>query len=130
MGMSPEEREETIQGLLEAVGDDPQKRAEMEALIAALPAMEAEQAKRGTQQSNLKQMVQDDELAKAREDAREHLNGTPWSFFLENEAAILEATIASGQLSAEDIALFKTDKQMWLKQLRVIWEDAAKQQEL
>ncbi len=73
----------------------------MEALLAALPAMEVEQASKGTQQSNMKQMVQDEEFAKLRQDARKQLDGTPWEFFVdnENEAAILEATITSGQLS-------------------------------
>lgn len=132
MGMSPDEREETIRGLMDAMGDDPKKRAEMELLLAKLPALSDEQIKNSDSgiQSSLKQMVQDDEFAKARRDARKQLDGTSWEFFAENQAAILEATIAGGQLSPEDAALFKTDEEAWLKQLRVIWEDVAKKQEL
>lgn len=40
MAMSPTEREETIRGLLAAAGDDPGKKAKMEALIKMLPALE------------------------------------------------------------------------------------------
>ena len=130
MGMSPEEREETIRGLMEAVGDDPKARAEMELIISKLPALDAEQVSGGKLASSLKQMVQDDEFAKARQNAKKQLDGTSWEFFLENEEAILEATLAGGQLRPEDAALFKTDKDAWLKQLRVIWEDVAKREEL
>ena len=129
MGMSPSEREETIRELMEAVGDDPEKRAEMELLLSKLPAVDAEQLKNspGGMRSSLKQMVQDDEFAKARTDAKQSLGGTPWSLFVENSDAILEATIASGQISPEQAATFKSDNEAWLKQLRVIWEDVAMQ---
>ncbi|EJK68314.1 hypothetical protein THAOC_10518 [Thalassiosira oceanica] len=127
MAMSPTEREETIRDLMEAVGDDPEKRADMELLLSKLPAVDAEQLKNspGGTRSSLKQMVQDDEFAKAREDAKQTLGGTPWDLFVENSDAILEATIASGQISPEQAATFKSDKEAWLKQLRVIWEDVA-----
>ena len=132
MGMAPEERASTIKGLMAAVGDDPQKRAEMELIISKLPALDEETLKNSPAgaHSSLKQMVQDDEFAKARRDARQQLDGTSWEFFVENQAAILDATIQSGQLSPEDAARFKTDEEAWLKQLRVIWEDVAKKQEL
>ncbi|KAL7457245.1 hypothetical protein ACHAWC_008763 [Mediolabrus comicus] len=117
MAMSPEEREITIHNLLEAVGDDPKARAEMELIISKLPALEAEQAA-------------GNEFAKAKHNAKKQLDGTSWEFFVENQDAILEATIAGGQLSAEDTALFKTNKKAWLKQLRVIWEDVVQNQEL
>jgi len=133
MGMAPEERASTIKGLMEAVGDDPQKRAEMELIISKLPALDEETLKNSPAgvHSSLKQMIQDDEFAKAQRDARQQLGGVSWEFFVENQAAILDATIQSGQLSAEDAARFKTDDEAWMEQLRVIWEDVAKgEQEL
>ena len=134
MNMSPQEREETILGLLEAVGDDPKKRAEMELIIAQLPAMEDEKQRAQNRYgakvvSNLKHMVQEDEIAKARETAQNHMPSS-WEFFVENQEAILEATIASGQLSDEEVELFKSDKKIWLQTLRKIWEDTSKKQEL
>lgn len=133
MGMAPEERASTIKGLMEAVGDDPQKRAEMELIVSTLPALDEETLKNSPAgvHSSLKQMIQDDEFAKAKNDARQQLDGVSWEFFVENQAAILDATIQSGQLSAEDAARFKTDDEAWMEQLRVIWEDVAKgEQEL
>ncbi|KAL3911519.1 MAG: hypothetical protein SGARI_001608 [Bacillariaceae sp.] len=121
MAMSAQEREDTIQKLLDAVQDDPKAVAEMELLISKLPALEKEQV---SSKSNLKELVHDDELAKARQDAKQQMGGTSWEFFLENQEVILEATIAGGQLRPEDVALFKSDKSAWLKQLRLIWEDA------
>ena len=133
MGMAPEERASTIKGLMDAVGDDPQKRAEMEFIISKLPALDEETLKNSPAgvHSSLKQMIQDDEFAKAQRDARQQLDGVSWEFFVENRAAILDATIQSGRLSAEDAARFKTDDEAWMEQLRVIWEDVAKgEQEL
>ena len=123
MGMSPDEREEAIAALMDAVEDDPEARAEMELLLSQLPALDAEQLKNspGGTHSSLDQMVQDDEFAKAKE----NLGTTPWDFFVENADALLEATIAGGKISPEEAATFKTDKEAWLKQLRIIWEDVA-----
>ena len=133
MAMSSEEREDTIRNLMVAVGDDPAKKAEMEYLISKLPELSNEQLANsvdGKTASSLKHLVQDDEFAKARQDAKRQLDGMSWEFFVQNEAAILEATLAGGQLSPEDAALFKTDRDAWLRQLRVIWEDVAGKGEL
>ena len=126
MGMAPEEREATIRELMELVSDDPQLVTEMENLLKALPALDEEQLKNagpGGFHSSLDQMVHDDEVAKAREDAKEMLGGTEWQFFLDNQAVILESVLEAGQLSPEQAAEFKTDETAWLKQLRVIYED-------
>ena len=83
MGMAPEERASTIKGLMEAVGDDPQKRAEMELIISKLPALDEETLKNSPAgvHSSIRQMVQDDEFAKAQRDARQQLDGVSWEFF-------------------------------------------------
>mmetsp|Transcript_24717 Transcript_24717/g.49161 ORF Transcript_24717/g.49161 Transcript_24717/m.49161 type:complete len:182 (-) Transcript_24717:156-701(-) len=126
MGMSSEEREEAIHGLMKAAGDDPGKRAEMEMIISKLPALDEETV--ANSMSNLNQMVKDDEISKAKEDARQILDGTSWEFFWQNQAELLENVIASGQISPENAARFKTDEVAWKKQLKVIWEDLAKKE--
>lgn len=129
MGMSPEEREETIKGLMEAVGDNTQQRAEMEDLLTKLSSMSEEELKNSPTgvHSSIKQMIHDDEIAKAKQNARKMIDDAhladSWKFFLDQEEQILEATIASGKLTKEQITLFKSDKEAWKKQLRVIWED-------
>jgi len=130
MGMSPKEREETIKDLMSSVKTKEQKK-EMKDLLDKLSAMDVEQLQNSPTgvKSSIKQMIQDDEIAKAKHNARQMLDdknlgdGDSWKFFLDNEAQILEATIQGGQLTTEQIATFKTDKDAWKKQLRVIWED-------
>ena len=128
MGMSPKEREETIKDLMSSVKTKEQKK-EMKDLLDKLSAMDVEQLQNSPTgvTSSIKQMIQDDEIAKAKHNARQMLDDKnlvdSWRFFLDNEAQILEATIQGGQLTTEQIATFKTDKDAWKKQLRVIWED-------
>mmetsp|Transcript_5237 Transcript_5237/g.7563 ORF Transcript_5237/g.7563 Transcript_5237/m.7563 type:complete len:176 (+) Transcript_5237:80-607(+) len=123
MRMSPEERESTIQGLMEAVGDDPEKRKEMELIISKLPAVEQEQLKKNGGSSSLNDMIQEDEFAKAKHEAKKQLNGIDWESFWAMQEEVLESVIAAGQVSPEDAAHFKTDEEAWKKQLRTIWED-------
>ena len=132
MGRSPAEREEAVQGLMKAAGDDPTTRAEMADLLEKLSALDAEQLANspGGAHSSLQQMVQDDEIAKAKRNARRMLDGTTWEAFWENQEAILESTIASGQLSAEDATRFRTDEEAWKNQLRIIFDDLAGKEEL
>ena len=120
MGMSAQEREETIKGLMAAVGDDPAAKQEMERLIQMLGEMD--------DTSSLKQMIHDDELAKAKQQAQKQLDGMTWESFWASQAEILEATVASGQLSPEDAALFQTDTEAWKRQLRMIFDDLASDQ--
>ena len=86
LGMSPEEREETIKGLMSSVKTKEQKK-EMKDLLDKLSAMDAEQLQNSPTgvQSSIKQMIQDDEIAKAKQNARQMLNdqGDSWKFFLE-----------------------------------------------
>lgn len=119
VGMSKEEREDTIRGLMERVGDDPVKRAEMEGLLKLLD--------KDNSDSNLKEMVYEDEIAKAKAEARRQLDGTDWKSFWAKQAEILETVLASGQLSPEDAARFKTDEDAWKTQLKIIWDDLQKQ---
>ena len=126
MGMSPEEKEGAITGLLNAVGNDPVQRAEMEDLLKKLLKLSNDEqlkASPGGIHSSIQQMIRDDEIAKAKQDAAKMLDGTSWEFFSDNHEAILDSTIASGQLSTEDAARFKKDKKAWKKQLRIIYDD-------
>lgn len=124
MAMSPPEREEIIEGLLATAGDDPGKKAEIEALIDMLPAMEIEQLKSGGGgKSRIKELIEEDEIRAAKQEAKRQLDGTSWDSFWANQAEILDSVLAGGQLSPQDAARFKTDEEAWRKQLRIIWED-------
>lgn len=113
--MSKEEREETIKNLMAAVENDPHGKKEMETLIKMLPEM--------NEDGNLKFMVQEDEIQKAKQAAQQQLHGQTWESFWSMQAQILESTLASGQISPQDAARFKTDEDAWKAQMRVIWDD-------
>mmetsp|Transcript_24206 Transcript_24206/g.26730 ORF Transcript_24206/g.26730 Transcript_24206/m.26730 type:complete len:180 (-) Transcript_24206:166-705(-) len=123
MGMSTEERGKAIQGLMDTIGDDPQKRKEMELIISKLPAVEQEQIVKRGQAGNLNDMIQADEFAKAKHEAKKKLGGIEWESFWAMQEEVLESVIASGQVSPEDAARFKTDEEAWKKQLKTIWLD-------
>ena len=119
MRMSETERYETIQGLMGAVGQDPVKRQEMETLLAMLPPlMENDKDAKPT---NMRQLIQEDELQKAKHHAAAHVQD--WESFWALQDDILQATIASGQLTPEQAATFQTDEHAWKEQLRVIYHD-------
>jgi hypothetical protein len=122
MGMSAQERYETMHGLMEAVGHDPSKRAEMETLIKMLPQMDYDDDNDASVTS-LRQMIHDDEMRKAQHEAQRQVEGQDWESFWAMQADILEATIASGQLTPEQAADFKTDEDAWKAQLRIIFDD-------
>ena len=115
MAMSDQERQETIQGLMEAVGYDPSKRSEMEMLVKMLPQMQ--------EGGGLPEMILEDEFRKAQHEARRQIEGQDWDSFWAVQAEILDATIASGQLTPEQAAHFKTDEEAWKAQLKTIYDD-------
>ena len=123
-GMSPTEMEETVRQLMDTLGmDDPETLAELNKILELIPQMKADD--RGG--SNLQQMAQDDELAVATEDALRLLGNSNWDEIWDKQDVILEAVLASGQLSPEDAARFKTDESAWKKELRFIWDELQKQ---
>lgn len=124
MQMSSEERQEVILGLMETVGDDPKKRKEMELLISKLPQVEQEQLLKNPKAAHsLQELIQDDEFAKAKHNAKQMLDGMSWEDFWAIQDQVLESVIAGGQISVEDAALFRTDEEAWKKQLRIIYDD-------
>jgi hypothetical protein len=128
MAMSPEEREVTIQGfrktIISGIDDgDPTQTVEMERLMEVLSQVETEE-----DTSSLQQLIQQDEFRKAQQNARQHLDGMDWDAFWSRQADILEATLASGQLTPEQAAEFRTNPKAWEAQLRTIYTDLHQQQ--
>lgn len=120
MSMSGKEREEAITDLMAAVENDPAKKAEMETLLKMLPDL--------SDTGDLKEMIREDEIAKAKTEAKRQLDGQSWDDFWSNQAEILQQVVASGQLSPEDAARFVTDENAWKKQLRIIYDDLFNQE--
>jgi aminopeptidase N len=115
MRMSAKERESAIKDLMAAVGDDPKAKKEMETLLEMLPNLEDD--------SNLSQLIAEDELAKAKHEAKRQMSGQSFEDLWANQEAILEEVLASGQLAPEDAARFKTDPDAWKATLKLLYDD-------
>jgi hypothetical protein len=100
--------------------DDPETKAELELILnELLPQIKS--------QSNLDQMVQDDELAVATQDALRSLQGSNWDEIWAKQDVILEGVLASGQLTQESAALFRSDDEAWKEELKFIWDQLQQQ---
>ncbi|CAB9518984.1 expressed unknown protein [Seminavis robusta] len=121
-GMSPEEMEETMKELTQMLGDDPETLSAIRDVMKEIPNLKTSDI-----QSSLKEMVSEDEVAAATQDALKLLGKSNWETIWEKQDLILEAVIQSGQLSANDAALYKSDKDAWEKELRFIWNELQKQ---
>ena len=69
---------------------DPKREAEMEFLLQKVNELDTS--------GSLQQMIEQDEINKAKREASRQLDGRDWESFWAMEAEILAATIESGQL--------------------------------
>jgi hypothetical protein len=122
--MSPEEVEETMMQLKEMLGDDPETMAAIDDVIKEIPNMKAAGI-----QSSLKDMISDDEIQAATNDALRLLRSTEnvWETIWEQRDAILEAVIASGQITPMDATRFRNDRNEWEAELKHIWNELQKE---
>jgi len=120
--MNPEEMEETMEELKKMLGDDPETLEAIQHVMNELPKMKSEDV-----QSSLNDMIADDEIAAATNDALKLLGHSHWDQIWEQQDVILQAVIQSGQISEEDTALFTSDNAAWEKELRFIWNELQRQ---
>jgi hypothetical protein len=120
--MTPEEMEETMKDLTAMLGDDPETLAAVEEVMKEIQNMKVMDIK-----SAFKDLISEEEVAAATEEALIMLGQSSWEVIWEKNDFILEAVIQSGQMSAEDAAKFKSDKDAWEKELRLIWSELQKQ---
>lgn len=122
--MSPEEMEETMMELKKMLGDDPETLAAIDDVMKEIPNMKDADIK-----SSLKDMISDDEIQAATNDALRLLRSTEnvWETIWEQRDAILEAVIASGQITAMDAARFRNDRNEWEAELKHIWTELQKE---
>lgn len=122
--MSPEEMEETMKELQEMLGDDPETMAMIKQVAEEIPKMRASGI-----QSSLKDMIAEDEVQAATNDALKMLedNDNAWETIWEQRDQILKAVLASGQITPMDAARFESDPKEWEAELKHIWEELQKE---
>ena len=121
-GMSPGEREEMMTELLGMLGDDPETLAALKEVMNEHSSMKVSDIK-----SAVKDMITEDEVAAATEDALKMLGRSKWEVIWEKQEQTLDAIIHAGQINSEDAALYKSNKKAWEKELRFIWNELQSQ---
>jgi hypothetical protein len=128
--MSPEEMQEPMVGLLDVLCDDPEVLAAIQELQKELETMKASGVEYNDEK--LQDMIADDELlAAATQDFLDMVeSATDWEPIWEMQEVILQSVLESGQLSAQDAALDKSDLSASEKELKFIWKELQNQDQL
>lgn len=121
--------EMSLDEIKEIFGDDPEALKEIEKVmeeISKLDPSEIEESMKALMEEELIASAMTDTLemlAAADADAATDTDEQDWDKILENKDVILEAVIASGSMSEEDIALFLKDGDAWEEELSGIWNE-------
>uniref|UniRef100_A0A7S3QAN2 Magnesium transporter MgtE intracellular domain-containing protein n=1 Tax=Chaetoceros debilis TaxID=122233 RepID=A0A7S3QAN2_9STRA len=121
--------EMSLDEIKEIFGDDPEALKEIEEVmeeISKLDPSEIEESMKALMEEELIASAMTDTLemlAAADADAATDTDEQDWDKILENKDVILEAVIASGSMSEEDIALFLKDGDAWEEELSGIWNE-------
>mmetsp|Transcript_4140 Transcript_4140/g.7377 ORF Transcript_4140/g.7377 Transcript_4140/m.7377 type:complete len:208 (-) Transcript_4140:39-662(-) len=120
--MSDGEMEEAFSEVVDMLGDD-----DPEMLEAVREIKEALKSSDGSDESTplMESMTTstDKEIAEATDIALELISKSDdWESIHNKRDGILNSLIATGTVSAEDAALYKSDDGAWEKELRLIWD--------
>jgi len=124
--MSPEEAQEAFAEVLEMMGEDKDDPEMLEAIQEVMREMES--MNNGDDvKYRLSSMTMEEEVAQATEVALEMISTSEWDVIYNKREDILDSVIASGKMSAEDAALYKSDAAAWEKELKYIWDELQSQ---
>lgn len=124
--MSPEEAQEAFAEVLEMMGEDKDDPEMLEAIQEVMREMESMNTGDDVKY-RLSSMTMEEEVAQATEVALEMISTSEWDVIYNKREDILDSVIASGKMSAEDAALYKSDAAAWEKELKYIWEELQSQ---
>ena len=120
--MSPEEAEEAFAEVIEMLGEDKDDPEMLEAIQEVMREMGSMNS--GTDvKARLSSMTLEEEIAEATEMALEMISTSEWEVIYNKREDILDSVIASGKISAEDAALYKSDASAWEEELKYIWDE-------
>lgn len=124
--MSPEEAQEAFAEVLEMMGEDKDDPEMLEAIQEVMREMENMNTGDDVKY-RLSSMTMEEEVAQATEVALEMISTSEWDVIYNKREDILDSVIASGKMSAEDAALYKSDAAAWEKELKYIWDELQSQ---
>lgn len=120
--MSPEEAEEAFAEVIEMLGEDKDDPEMLEAIQEVMREMESMNSGADVK-ARLSSMTLEEEIAEATEMALGMIDSAEWEVIYNKREDILNSVIASGKISAEDAALYKSDASAWEKELKYIWDE-------
>ena len=124
--MSPEEAEEAFAEVIEMLGEDKDDPEMLEAIQEVMREMESMNSGADVK-ARLSSMTLEEEIAEATEMALEMISTSEWEVIYNKRENILDSVIASGKVSAEDAALYKSDAAAWEEELKYIWDELQNQ---
>ena len=124
--MSPEEAEEAFAEVIEMLGEDKDDPEMLEAIQEVMREMESMNSGADVK-ARLSSMTLEEEIAEATEMALEMISTSEWEVIYNKREDILDSVIASGKISAEDAALYKSDAAIWEEELKYIWDELQSQ---
>ena len=124
--MSPEEAEEAFAEVIEMLGEDKDDPEMLEAIQEVMREMESMNSGADVK-ARLSSMTLEEEIAEATEMALEMIATSEWEVIYNKREDILDSVIASGKISAEDAALYKSDAAAWEEELKYIWDELQNQ---
>mmetsp|Transcript_28994 Transcript_28994/g.58846 ORF Transcript_28994/g.58846 Transcript_28994/m.58846 type:complete len:143 (+) Transcript_28994:2-430(+) len=124
--MSPEEMKEAFADVIDILGDDPDTIAAVKEVMLEMESMDADDVTNSVR-TTLQTVTMDEEIAEATQIALDMISKSEWDVIYDNRGDILDSVIASGKISAEDAALYKSDEGQWEKELRFIWDELQRQ---
>jgi len=117
--------EMSLDEIKEIFGDDPEALKEIEKVMEEISKLDPSEI-----EESMKALMEEELIASAMTDTLEMLAAADsatdeqdWEKILENKDVILEAVIASGSMSEEDIALYLKDGGAWEEELSGIWNE-------
>eukprot|EP00581_Thalassiosira_minuscula_P027909 CAMPEP_0183756822 /NCGR_PEP_ID=MMETSP0739-20130205/5302_1 /TAXON_ID=385413 /ORGANISM="Thalassiosira miniscula, Strain CCMP1093" /LENGTH=194 /DNA_ID=CAMNT_0025994101 /DNA_START=178 /DNA_END=762 /DNA_ORIENTATION=+ len=114
--MSEEEREEAFAEVVAMLGDDdPEMIEAVREIMNAVNSLDGEG-------DGEEPWITESELAAATGMALEVLSTSNWESIYNKRGDILDSLIASGKLTADDAAIFKSNDGAWENELRTIWD--------
>ena len=124
--MSPEEAEEAFAEVIEMLGEDKDDPEMLEAIQEVMREMESMNSGPDVK-ARLSSMTLEEEIAEATEMALEMISTSDWEVIYNKREDILDSVIASGKISAEDAALYKSDAAAWEEELKFMWDELQSQ---
>mmetsp|Transcript_9553 Transcript_9553/g.14066 ORF Transcript_9553/g.14066 Transcript_9553/m.14066 type:complete len:218 (+) Transcript_9553:60-713(+) len=129
--LSTEEMDAALQEIKEIYGTDAEGLAQIEEVFLEIAKLDQTEL-----EDTMNEIMTDQELRGLMEDSYDETldmlhaaDDSEWKKVLENKDSILETVISTGQISDEEVELFRNNPEKWEEELRLIWGELKREAE-